>query len=78
MVGGLPAADLDAEELERDGTALGGLSEPDLGPEKKSRLYEYSFPVQDTKLSTGEALDVDTAKKVGRSSSSTRRPGGWC
>ncbi|SFE52649.1 TM0106 family RecB-like putative nuclease [Blastococcus tunisiensis] len=58
--------DLDAEELERDGTALGGLSFVRyLGPEKRSHLYEYSFPVQDTKVSTGEALDVDTAKKVG-------------
>jgi predicted RecB family nuclease len=58
--------DLDAEELERDGTALGGLSfVRHLGPEKRSSLYEYSFPVQDTKVSTGEAFDVDTAKKVG-------------
>jgi predicted RecB family nuclease len=58
--------DLDAEELERDGTALGGLSfERYLGPEKRSHLYEYSFPVQDTKVTTGEALDVDTAKKAG-------------
>ncbi|SOE03495.1 TM0106 family RecB-like putative nuclease [Blastococcus haudaquaticus] len=58
--------DLDAEELERDGTALGGLTFVQyLRPEKKSHLYEYSFPVQDTKVSTGEALDVDTAKKVG-------------
>ncbi|GAA3159647.1 TM0106 family RecB-like putative nuclease [Blastococcus jejuensis] len=59
--------DLDAEELERDGTALGGLSEPRyLRPEKRSHLYEYSFPVQDTKFSTGDdALDVDTGKKVG-------------
>ncbi|MFD2093996.1 DEAD/DEAH box helicase [Blastococcus deserti] len=59
--------DLDAEELERDGTALGGLSfERYLGPEKRSHLYEYSFPVQDTKVSAGEdALDVDTAKKAG-------------
>lgn len=59
--------DLDAEELERDGTALGGLSFVRyLGPEKKSHLYEYSFPVQDTKVSAGEdALDVDTAKKAG-------------
>src|SRR5215218_10100247 len=58
--------DLDAEELERDGTALGVLSFVGyLGPEKRSHLYEYSFPVQDTKVSTGEALDVDTAKKVG-------------
>ncbi|MGY1988048.1 TM0106 family RecB-like putative nuclease [Blastococcus sp. SYSU DS0669] len=59
--------DLDAEELERDGTALGGLTFVRyLGPEKKSSLYEYMFPVQDTKLSAGdEAFDVDTAKKVG-------------
>ena len=59
--------DLDAEELERDGTALGGLSFVRyLRPEKRSHLYEYSFPVQDTKLSAGDdALDVDTAKKVG-------------
>src|SRR4051812_42166036 len=59
--------DLDAEELERDGTALGGLSEPSyLRPEKRSHLYGYDFPVQDTKLSIGDdALAVDTAKKVG-------------
>ncbi|RZU32499.1 TM0106 family RecB-like putative nuclease [Blastococcus saxobsidens] len=58
--------DLDAEELEQDGTALGGLTfERYVRPEKKSHLYEYSFPVQDTKVTTGEALDVDTAKKVG-------------
>ncbi|TFV58995.1 UNVERIFIED_ORG: TM0106 family RecB-like putative nuclease [Bacillus sp. AZ43] len=59
--------DLDAEELERDGTALGGLMfERYVGPEKRSHLYEYSFPVQDTKVSAGEdALDVDTAKRAG-------------
>ncbi|MCZ2859980.1 TM0106 family RecB-like putative nuclease [Blastococcus sp. VKM Ac-2987] len=58
--------DLDAEELERDGTALGGPAFVRyLGPEKRSHLYEYSFPAQDTKVTTGEALDVDTAKKVG-------------
>jgi predicted RecB family nuclease len=58
---------LDRETLIEDGTALGGLSEPvDRGAEKKSRLFEYTFPVQDTKLSAGaDALDVDTAKKAG-------------
>jgi predicted RecB family nuclease len=58
---------LDREDLIGDGAALGGLSEPvDRDAEKKSRLYEYSFPVQDTKLSAGDdALDVDTAKKAG-------------
>ncbi|WP_040339814.1 TM0106 family RecB-like putative nuclease [Candidatus Blastococcus massiliensis] len=59
--------DLDAEELERDGTALGGLTYVGyLGPQKRSHLYEYSFPAQDTKVSAGEdALDVDTAKRTG-------------
>lgn len=59
--------DLDAEELERDGTALGGLTYLGyVGPEKRSHLYEYSFPAQDTKLSAGDdALDVDTAKRIG-------------
>ncbi|WP_116450204.1 TM0106 family RecB-like putative nuclease [Blastococcus litoris] len=59
--------DLDAEELVGDGTALGGLTfERYLGPEKRSHLYEYSFPVQDTKVSAGEdAFDVDTAKRAG-------------
>ena len=59
--------DAGPEALIADGTALGGLSEPvDRGAEKRSQLYEYSFPVQDTKLSAGDdALDVDTAKKVG-------------
>ncbi|MGY2065609.1 TM0106 family RecB-like putative nuclease [Blastococcus sp. SYSU DS0619] len=58
---------LDREALIGDGAALGGLSfERYVGPEKKSHLYEYSFPVQDTKLSVGdEALDVDTTKKAG-------------
>ncbi|TFV87405.1 TM0106 family RecB-like putative nuclease [Blastococcus sp. CT_GayMR16] len=58
---------LDQEALIADGAALGGLSEPvDRGAEKKSRLYEYTFPVQDTKLSIGDdALDVDSSKKVG-------------
>jgi predicted RecB family nuclease len=59
--------DLDAEELERDGTALGGLTYVGYaGAVKRSHLYEYSFPAQDTKLSAGaDALDVDTAKRVG-------------
>ena len=58
---------LDREALVSDPTAIGGLSEPTyLRPEKKSALYEYSFPPQDTKLKVGEdALDVDTAKKAG-------------
>ncbi|TFV82795.1 TM0106 family RecB-like putative nuclease [Blastococcus sp. CT_GayMR20] len=58
---------LDREALIEDGAALGGLSEPvDRGKEKRSSLFEYSFPVQDTKLSVGDtALDVDTAKQAG-------------
>src|SRR5688500_5179233 len=58
---------LDREALVEDGAALGGLSEPvDRGAEKRSHLYEFAFPVQDTKLSAGDdALDVDTAKKAG-------------
>lgn len=58
---------LDREALIEDGSALGGLSyERYVGREKKSHLYEYSSPVQDTKLSVDrEALDVDTAKRAG-------------
>jgi predicted RecB family nuclease len=59
--------DLDAEELELDGTALGGLTYVGyVGKDKRSQLYEYSFPAQDTKLAVGaEALDVDSAKRIG-------------
>ncbi len=59
--------DLEDDELLEDGSALGGLSSPvDVGAEKKSRLYEYRFPPQDTKLRVGgDALDVDTHATVG-------------
>jgi predicted RecB family nuclease len=58
---------LEDEELVDDGSALGGLSEPVfLRPEKKSSLYEYGFPVQDTKLRVGDtALDVRTHASAG-------------
>ena len=73
--------DLDAEELERRrhgaGRAVGAAY---LRPEKRSHLYEYSFPVQDTKLSDGRrgARRGHREEGRGRSSSSTPRPGGWC
>ncbi|MGY1813273.1 TM0106 family RecB-like putative nuclease [Blastococcus sp. SYSU D00820] len=59
--------DLEDDELLEDASALGGLSAPvDAGPEKKSRLYRYSFPPQDTKLREGgDALDVDSHASVG-------------
>ncbi len=58
---------LDREALIDDGAALGGLIfERYVRQEKKSHLYEFSFPAQETKLAAGaEALDVDTAKKAG-------------
>lgn len=59
--------DLDDDELVDDGTALGRLSGPtEIGVVKKSHLYEYSFPSQDTRIGAGEvALDVDTHRPVG-------------
>ena len=58
---------LDREALIRHSTALGGLSDPiDRGAEKKSRLYEYTFPEQDTRLSAGDDVrDAETAQSVG-------------
>ncbi|GAB3358688.1 TM0106 family RecB-like putative nuclease [Modestobacter lapidis] len=59
--------DLEDDELLEDASPLGGLSEPvDMGPEKRSRLYEYTFPPQDTRLKIdGEARDVDSHDVVG-------------
>lgn len=59
--------DLEDDELIEDGSALGGLSAPvDIGTDKRSRLYRYTFPAQDTRLRIGEkAIDVDTRLAVG-------------
>ncbi|MGY1702637.1 TM0106 family RecB-like putative nuclease [Geodermatophilus sp. SYSU D00766] len=60
-------ADLDDTALVEDGTALGRLTAPvEVGQEKRSKLYEYRFPPQDTKLSVGSsAVDVDQRVSVG-------------
>ncbi|MGR7026402.1 TM0106 family RecB-like putative nuclease [Geodermatophilus sp. URMC 62] len=59
--------DLETEQLVEDRTALGGLAGGvEVGAEKRSKLYEFTFPAQDTKLSVGErAFDVDTRIAVG-------------
>ncbi|MGY1784717.1 TM0106 family RecB-like putative nuclease [Geodermatophilus sp. SYSU D00698] len=59
--------DLDDAALVEDGTVLGGLSAPvEVGTEKRSKLYAFSFPTQDTKLSVGsKVVDVDTRTRVG-------------
>ncbi|CAN5295079.1 TM0106 family RecB-like putative nuclease [soil metagenome] len=57
--------DMTDDELERDTSAIGGLSSPEpYGVDKRSTLWRYTFPPQDTKVGTG-ALDVDTAKALG-------------
>lgn len=60
-------ADLDEEQLVDDGTALGAPSTPvRVGVEKRSVLWRYEFPPQDTKLAVGKpALDVDTGQSTG-------------
>jgi predicted RecB family nuclease len=59
--------DLEDEQLVEDRTALGGLSGGvEIGTEKRSKLYEFTFPPQDAKLSVGKpAFDVDTRARVG-------------
>jgi predicted RecB family nuclease len=59
--------DLDDEELVDDSAALGQLSEPKaVGTIKRSQLYRYEFPPQDTKLKVGDAAnDVDDRKQAG-------------
>ncbi len=59
--------DFEDEQLVEDRTALGGLSAAvEVGTEKRSRLYEFTFPPQDAKLSVGsKAFDVDTRARVG-------------
>jgi predicted RecB family nuclease len=59
--------DLEADELVEDSSALGRLTAPVfLRPEKRSSLYEYRFPEQDTKLRVGDvALDVRTQDSAG-------------
>jgi uncharacterized protein len=59
--------DLEDEQLIEDRTAVGGLSGAvEIGTEKRSKLYEFTFPPQDAKLSVGKpAFDVDTRIRVG-------------
>ncbi|MDK3256593.1 TM0106 family RecB-like putative nuclease [Blastococcus capsensis] len=59
--------DLEDEELIEDRTAIGGLSGGgEIGAEKRSKLYAFTFPPQDTKLSVGsKAFDVDSRVRVG-------------
>ena len=73
-----PLADLDAEELSATARRWAGCPSRYVGPEKKSHLYEYSFPVQDTKVSTARRSTSTPRRRSARSSSSTRWPGGWC
>lgn len=57
--------DLTDDELERDGSAIGGVSGPSAaGVDKRSTLWRYTFPPQDTKVGK-DALDVDTAATLG-------------
>ncbi|SEP28596.1 TM0106 family RecB-like putative nuclease [Trujillonella endophytica] len=59
--------ELEDEQLVEDRTALGGLAGgAEIGTEKRSKLYEFTFPAQDTKLSVGsKAFDVATRARVG-------------
>ncbi|RBY78958.1 recombinase RecB [Geodermatophilus sp. TF02-6] len=59
--------ELEDEQLVEDRTALGGLSSGvEVGTEKRSKLYAFTFPPQDTKLSVGsKAFDVDTRARIG-------------
>jgi uncharacterized protein len=50
--------DLPAEELERETAALGPLEAPELvGVEKRSQLWRYRFPPQETKVSAGSRYE---------------------
>src|SRR4051794_4719978 len=59
--------DLEDEQLIEDRTAVGGLSGAvEIGTDKRSKLYEFTFPPQDAKLSVGKPpVDVDTQVRVG-------------
>jgi len=59
--------DLDDDELVDDSTAIGQLSEPvTIGSVKRSSLYEYTFPAQDTRVRVGDqALGVDDHRSIG-------------
>jgi len=68
--------DLSDEDLIDDGSALGGLVEPTaVGTVKRSTIWRYPFPPQDTKAGE-DAYDVDTTRGSPRSWASTRRPVG--
>src|SRR3954453_771485 len=59
--------DLEDEQLIDDRTAVGGLSGAvEVGTEKRSKLYEFTFPPQAAKLPVGKpAFDVDPRTRVG-------------
>ena len=59
--------ELEDEQLVSDRTALGELGAPvEIGQEKRSKLYAWTFPPQDAKLGVGKrAFDVDTRVSVG-------------
>ncbi|MBA3523434.1 MAG: TM0106 family RecB-like putative nuclease [Geodermatophilaceae bacterium] len=58
-------SDLADTELIDDASALGGVGAPEfVRPHKRSAVYRYRFPVQDTKIGNS-VLDVDTGKNVG-------------
>jgi uncharacterized protein len=46
------------EDLVDDASSLGGLTfDADIGSEKRSRLYRFRFPVQETKLRAGDSVE---------------------
>lgn len=54
------------EELVADPVPIGDVSAPVLdGQVKRSNLWRYTFPPQDTKVREGEVWDVDQHKKAG-------------
>lgn len=59
--------DLDDEQLVDDATAIGGLGPPEWQRDiKRSCVYRYMFPAQDTKLAVDDrAVDVDDRTPVG-------------
>ncbi len=59
--------DLDEDELVDDSAAIGALQAPEtVGQAKRSSLYRYEFPPQDTKLKVGDtAYDVDDGLSAG-------------
>ncbi len=59
--------DLDAQELVEDPAPLGGLEfDQDMGPEKRSVLHRYRFPLQEHRIKAGKKVeDFDTGRSPG-------------